>query len=80
MEIDELKANLQHVVGNLKDLEERARKLDNQNLADIIKSAHSRITQFSDHADLGLITDKPVEAEQTPLPFDPASVPPGAAA
>lgn len=56
--MSDLKSSLQHIFDELKALEERARKLKNQNLADIALSAHSRIKQLSDHPDLELVSDK----------------------
>lgn len=56
--MSDLKNNLQHVIDELKGLEERARKLKNQNLADIAASAHNRVKQLSDHPDLELADER----------------------
>ncbi len=49
-----LKSNLEHVLGELKAVEDRARKLRNQNLADVATSARAKIQQLSEHPDLEL--------------------------
>ncbi len=67
--MSELKSGLKNIFGMLKDLETKARNLKNQNFAGIAASAHGKIKQLHDHADLELIEEKPVEGEQ--LSFDP---------
>lgn len=58
---DDLKNDLQPVIGKLEELEARARKLQNQNLADVIAGAHGKIKQFCEHPDTHLVleSDKP---------------------
>jgi hypothetical protein len=56
--MSDLKNSLQRVFNELKGLEERARKLQNQNLADIATSARGRIKQLCDHPDLELVDEK----------------------
>jgi hypothetical protein len=56
--MSELKDNLQHVFDLLKGVEERARKLKNQNLADIAASAHGRVKQLIDHPDTELVDER----------------------
>lgn len=63
----EITAGLQNTMDSLKELEERARKLQNQNLADIAKSAWGRVEQLLGHADIELVgTDAPDQ----PRPVD----------
>lgn len=71
--MSELKKKLQYIQDELKALEERARKLKNQNLADIAASAHGRFKQLCDHPDLGLVDEKKDEP-QAELPFDDQTV------
>jgi hypothetical protein len=56
--MSDLKSNLQGILDELKKVEERARKLENQNLADIVSSAHGKIKQLCDHPDLELADEK----------------------
>jgi len=79
-ENSEIRTHLQGVFDYLKALEIRARKLKNQNLADIAASAHGRVKQLVDHADTDLVADthkdqsvNPDGSPRTdrPLPFDP---------
>lgn len=60
---DDLRNDLQPVIGKLEELEARARKLQNQNLADVIAGAHGKIKQFCEHPDAHLVleSDKPSE-------------------
>jgi hypothetical protein len=60
--MSELKNDLQQLFDKLKGLEERARKLKNQNLADIAASAHGRVKQLCDHPDLALVDDRKDQA------------------
>ncbi len=57
--MSELKSNLEGVLGNLKALEERARGLKNQNLADVATSARAKVQQLSEHPDLKHLEEKP---------------------
>ena len=57
MDTNELKNDLQGVFDRLKALEVRARKLQNQNLADIAASAHGKVKQLIDHPDTHLVAD-----------------------
>jgi len=78
MDKKELKTELQGFFDKLKALEERARKLKNQNLADIAASAHGKVKQLIDHPDTELMADtrkdpalKPDGTLRTDRPFDP---------
>lgn len=69
----DLKAELGHVQERLAELEASARKLPNQNFADLIKSAHGRLAQASEHPDLdtaGAQLETDLGGEQTKFPFD----------
>lgn len=50
-----LKGHLERVVNQLTELEGHARKLQNQNFADIVKAAHSRVTQLTQHPDIDAV-------------------------
>jgi hypothetical protein len=67
--MDELKARLAEIEKNLGELEAAARKLRNQNFADVAKSASGRVQQLSAHPDLELV-HKELNAPEE-LPFDP---------
>ena len=70
-----LKSNLDRVFNELKGLEERARKLKNQNLADVVASARGRVRQISEHPDLELLDEKkdePAGAFDPKTAFDPS--------
>ena len=72
--MSDLKNSIQHVLGELKGLETRARKLKNQNLADIVTSARARVEQLSGHPDLDLVDEKKDQTahpDGTPVAFDP---------
>lgn len=56
--MSDLKNELEQLFDKLKGLEERARKLKNQNLADIATSARAKVQQLSEHADLALVDDR----------------------
>lgn len=87
MTYDEIKRGLQSTFDSLKELEARARKLQNQNLADIAASAHGRVRQLMDHPDTELVgsdtKDRPRPVDNTTyidhapggvreaMPFDP---------
>jgi hypothetical protein len=60
--MSDLKNNLQNVLNGLKGLEERARGLKNQNLADIAASAHGKVKQLSEHPDLELADERKDQA------------------
>lgn len=80
--MSELKTDLLKIRDMLKELEDRARKLKNQNLADIAASAHGRVKQLLDHPDTDLVADedKVSEVDLKP-PYDPnAPLRPDAAA
>lgn len=47
-----MKQALSHMMERLAELETSARKLPNQNFADLIKSARGRLSQASEHPDL----------------------------
>lgn len=63
--MSDLRNRLQNFLDELRGMEERARKLKNQNLADVIAAAHGRAKQIGDHADLDLIED---QKDQRPAP------------
>jgi len=72
--MSDLKSNLDRVFNELKGLEERARGLKNQNLADIAASAHGKVKQLSDHPDLALVDDRKDQAHPgNPLYAEPAT-------
>lgn len=72
MDTNELKTDLQGFADKLKAFEERARKLVNQNLADIAASAHGKIKQLIDHPDTHLVADTHKDQTANPnQPFDP---------
>ncbi len=56
--MSELKSKFESLSNELKGLEDRARKLKNQNLADIATSARAKVQQLSEHPDLGLLDEK----------------------
>jgi hypothetical protein len=56
--MSDLKDSIARVINELKGLEERARGLQNQNLADIAASAHNRVKQLHDHPDLELVDER----------------------
>lgn len=60
--MSDLRSNLQRVFNELKGVEERARGLKNQNLADIATSARAKVQQLSEHADLDLVDDRKDQA------------------
>lgn len=62
MKLSELKAQLGSCIDGLAGLEAQARKLRNQNLADVISVAGARARQTLEHPDLILLSDdKPDE-------------------
>src|ERR1700730_8452673 len=72
--MSDLKNSLQNVMNNLKGLEERARKLKNQNLADVAASAHGKVKQLGDHPDLDLVDERKDQAHPgNPLYVAPAT-------
>jgi hypothetical protein len=71
----EIKIGLQRILNGLKELEGRARKLENQNIADVIAAARGKVTQLSEHPHLELLDEK--EEQPAPLPRGPSpEVPP----
>lgn len=68
MSIKETKDGLAATVQKLEELEAAARKLQNQNLADVAMPAKGRVQQLVNHPDLHLIG---AEEKGEPLPFDP---------
>lgn len=60
----DLKEGLKHLEDQLNELEQSARGLENQNFADIIKSAGNKIRQAQEHPDV----DKVGELLQPPAP------------
>lgn len=56
--MSDLRNGIHDLLNELKGMEERARGLKNQNLADIIASARGKIKQLSDHPDLELLEDR----------------------
>lgn len=74
---EHLKTNLVSMQTALGELEASARKLENQNFADLIKHASGRLAQATEHPDLDLVAaqaGEDMEANQTKFPFesDPA--------
>jgi len=57
-----LKDHLENMHVALKELEGHARKLPNQNFADIVKSAHGKIHQLMHHSDLDTVHEHATEA------------------
>lgn len=58
-----MKNVLERMKADLAEMEAEARKLENQNFADVLKSAHGKIAQAADHPD----ADKKPEGEQLPF-------------
>lgn len=58
-----LKDDLERLVEHLKELESHARKLPNQNFADIVKAGHSRVSQLTQHPDLDAVHEHVTKAE-----------------
>ena len=72
--MSDLKSGLQKVFNELKGLEERARKLKNQNLADVATSARAKVQQLSEHPDLELVDERKDQAHPgNPLYVAPAT-------
>lgn len=74
--MSDFRSNLQSMADALKGLEERARKLKNQNLADIVASAHNRVRQIPEHADLDLVDEHKDQTDYpdgTPVLADPTT-------
>jgi hypothetical protein len=71
---------MQHILDELKALEDRARELKNQNLADVAASAHGKVRQLSEHPDLELLDEKPPAGLFDPkAPADDEPTPPAPA-
>lgn len=70
----DLKRGLEGMHEGLAELESLARKLPNQNIADVLKSAMAKLLQASQHPDLDKVAEqlhKEAEAERGPgFPFD----------
>lgn len=73
----DFKASIEQLHRSLGELEDAARKLPNQNAADLIKSARGRIAQLVEHPDLEAVGEHVKAAAyghhdgQEKLPFDP---------
>lgn len=67
---DDLKNGLANVHDRLGELETRARKLQNQNFADIVAGAKGRVQQLMEHPDLENVAD---DVQQEGTPFDPTA-------
>lgn len=70
---DDMKNGLASVQAELAKIEVAARKLQNQNYADIVASARRRVTQMLEHHDLDAVhaeMDGHPDKNQEPLPFD----------
>jgi len=67
----ELHAALHNTLSNLKELETHARHLPNQNFADIVQSAHRRVTQLAEHPDLDAVHALATEKHNEPKPAHP---------
>lgn len=78
----DLKRNLGAVVEHLKELEEKARKLQNQNFADIVRSAWASVEQLTQHPDLdaaqGQYGEQPAPTPAGDAPPFPGTNPNGA--
>jgi hypothetical protein len=53
-----VRAGLEHMRHALTELEAAARKLQNHNFADLIKGAHGRLSQASEHPDLEKVSEQ----------------------
>lgn len=62
-----LKDALAEIKQRLVELEEAARKLPNQNFADLIKSARGRLAQALEHPDLEKVEQQLMGGEQLPF-------------
>lgn len=67
--MDDLKNKLNDILEHLEELEAAARKLVNQNFADIVKSAKGRVQQLTEHPDLEAVHKEGSGGEE--MPFDP---------
>lgn len=79
----ELKKRIGELVQRLNELEAGARRLRNQNFADVVKSAKGRVQQLVDHPDVQLVENEMhdegtnLDRQQNPdgtlksMPFDP---------
>lgn len=75
----DFKPSIEHLHRSLGELEDAARKLPNQNAADLIKSARGRIAQFMEHPDLDAVGEQlkaDLHEGQEKMPFDPDAKPP----
>lgn len=72
---DDMKKGLVNTQAELAKIEEAARKLQNQNYADIVASARRRITQMLEHHDLDAVhaeMEGDGDKDQERPKFDPA--------
>jgi len=68
---DDILGGLNHIKDRLAELETHARKLQNQNFADIVKAALARVQQLTEHADVEAVAGemhKAREGEHDPVP------------
>lgn len=70
--MESLKNALDSLMERLAELEVAARKLPNQNFADLIKGAHGRLSQASEHPDIEKVGEQLKADLETKhnLPFD----------
>lgn len=68
---DDLKNGIAKMHDNLVELEAEARKLKNQNFADIVASAKNRLQQLMGHPDLERVGSGDGQTEKPP--FDPTA-------
>lgn len=72
--MDDLKEQLKGFAARLEELESHARKLTNQNFADIVASAKGRVLQLTMHPDVEAVHAQMSSGEGTNPPnFDPAA-------
>lgn len=72
--MDDLKEQLKGFAARLEELESHARKLTNQNFADIVASAKGRVLQLTQHPDVEAVHAQMSGGEGTQQPnFDPTA-------
>lgn len=74
----DLKPQIAALHHHLGELEGAARKLPNQNAADLIKAARGRLAQFMEHPDIEAVGEQlktDLHDGQEKLPFDPDAKP-----
>jgi len=67
-----MKKELENMHDALRELEGHARKLPNQNFADVVESARGKVKQLVEHPDLDAVSKEAhpeVAAAGTPVPF-----------